>query len=84
MGDIGDGKNLWWEVALAHTGTMGHYASLGGSYNLTAAVGYSFIVDPLAEIVASTSANTSFGESSIVYHSLDTTNFNISKIYDFD
>jgi nitrilase len=84
MGDVGDDNYLWWEGALANTGTMGHYANLGGSYSFTAAVGYSFVVDPLAQIVASISANTSFEESPILYYSLDTTNFNTSKTYDSD
>ena len=84
MGDVGDDRYLWWEGALANTGTMGHYANLGGSYSFTAAVGYSFVVDPLAQIVATISANTSFEEFPILYHSLDTTKFNVSKTYDPD
>ncbi|KAF3040451.1 hypothetical protein E8E12_002097 [Didymella heteroderae] len=84
MGDVGDDRYLWWEGALANTGTMGHYSNLAGAYSFVPAIGHGFVVDPLAQVVASTSANASFEQSPILYHSLDTSNFNVSRTYDPD
>ncbi|KAF2621870.1 aliphatic nitrilase [Macroventuria anomochaeta] len=84
MGDVGDDKYLWWEGAQANTGAVGLYSNLAGAYSFVSAIGHSFVVDPLAQVVASISANASFDEFPMLYHSLDTTGFNTSKTYDSD
>ncbi|GKZ26572.1 hypothetical protein AbraIFM66951_002630 [Aspergillus brasiliensis] len=84
MGNPGDKRYLWWEGADANTGTVGHYSNLAGAYSFVAAVGYSFVSDPLAQVVASIGADASFEDHPILYYSLNSSSFNMSKTYDPD
>ncbi|KAJ5088462.1 aliphatic nitrilase [Penicillium angulare] len=84
MGNPGDSRYLWWEGAEANTGAVGVYSNLAGAYSFVAAVGYSFVSSPLAQVVASISADASFEKHPMLYHTLDTTSFNTSETYDPD
>ncbi|PYI11620.1 aliphatic nitrilase [Aspergillus sclerotiicarbonarius CBS 121057] len=84
MGDPGDENYLWWEGAEANRGAVGLYSNLAGAYSFVAAVGYSFVSSPLAQVVTHTSAKASFDDHPMLYHSLDTTTFNKSETYNAD
>ncbi|KAL4904310.1 hypothetical protein BDW74DRAFT_178895 [Aspergillus multicolor] len=71
MGDRGDNRYLWWEGAEANTGAVSHYSNIAGAWSFVAAVGYSFVTSPFAQVVADISAETSFEERPMLYFSLD-------------
>lgn len=84
LADAGDESSLWWENEWINTGTVGVYSVLGGTYSLTPAVGVAFITDPLGYRVAHMSANVSFEESPLLFHSFNTSTFNDTATYDVD
>lgn len=84
LADRDDKTSLWWENEWVNTGTMGTYSVLGGTYSFTAAVGVSFVTDPLGNRVAYTEAGEDFNEFPLLYHSIDTRSFNVSRTYDAD
>lgn len=77
-----DNTSLWWENEWINTGAVGTYSVLGWTYSFTAAVGASFVTDPMGNRVAHAPADADFDEMPILYYSLNTTGFNVSQTYD--
>ncbi|KAE8145984.1 hypothetical protein BDV25DRAFT_144143 [Aspergillus avenaceus] len=84
LGNPRDESFVWWERAESNIAAVGHYSYLAGAYSFTTSVGYAFVSSPFGEVVASMSAETSFDEHPILYHSLNTSGFEPGKAYDSD
>ncbi|PLB52510.1 aliphatic nitrilase [Aspergillus steynii IBT 23096] len=84
LGDPKDERYLWWEGAESNIAAGSHYAVLSGAYSFFPAVGFAFVSSPFGQVVNSISANVSFEEHPILYHSLDTAGFDTTRAYDSD
>ncbi|KAH6848523.1 hypothetical protein B0T12DRAFT_503146 [Alternaria alternata] len=81
---FGNDRYSWWESAQTNSGAVGHYSNLAGAYSFVPAVGYASVTDPSAWFVAHMNANASFVDQPILYHSLGTSNPNVSQTYNAD
>ncbi|KAF2008951.1 carbon-nitrogen hydrolase [Aaosphaeria arxii CBS 175.79] len=74
----------WFANDVVNQGAVSTYAIQGNTWTLTPAVGSAFIHDPTGIMVANVSANVSFEQQPFLYHSINTTEFDLRKPYDLD
>ncbi|ROW08155.1 hypothetical protein VPNG_06963 [Cytospora leucostoma] len=84
LADAGDPDSLWWENVVQESANGAAYAMMSGAYNFMTAIGAARAFDPLGNTIASIDAAADMAELPMLYASVDTSSFNLSKSYDVD
>ncbi|RMD45043.1 hypothetical protein DV735_g97, partial [Chaetothyriales sp. CBS 134920] len=82
--DDGDTTESFWFGAGISKAGASSYALLSGAYVLIPSVGHPYILNPYTQVVAELNASVSFTEQPILYHTLDSSDFNSTELYDSD